>query len=83
MPHSYDRADESGRCTPDELKRLHMHLGVNHSTIEDPALFLALGISVFWTIVPRLIAAAVVVNVYNLANKVWSRVRTRPSETAI
>jgi len=72
----------SGRCTPDELKRLHMHLGINHSTVEDPALFLALGISVFWTIVPRLVAAAVVVNLYNLANKIWSRVRPGPAETA-
>jgi hypothetical protein len=73
---------QSGRCTPGELKRLHMHLGINHSTVEDPALFLALGISVFWTIVPRLVAAAVVVNLYNLANKIWSRVRPRPAETA-
>lgn len=66
---------ESGRYTPEELERLHMHLGINHSTIEDPALFLALGISVFWTIVPRLIAAAVVVNVYNLVHRVWSRLK--------
>ena len=73
---------ESGRCTPDELRRLHMHLGINHSTIEDPALFLALGISLFWTIVPRLIAAAVVVNLYNLVVKIWSRVRARPAETS-
>jgi len=73
---------QSGRCTPDELKRLHMHLGINHSTVEDPALFLALGISVFWTIVPRLLAAAVVVNLYNLGCRIWSRVRPRPVETS-
>jgi hypothetical protein len=71
----------SGRYSPDELKRLHMHLGINHSTIEDPALFLALGISVFWTMVPRLLAAAAVVNIYNVACKIWSRVRPKPAET--
>ena len=42
---------------PEELTRLHLSIGVNHAMIEDPALFLPLGLPAFWLWVPRLIAA--------------------------
>jgi len=42
------------------LTRLHLSIGVNHAMIEDPALFLALGLPVFWLWVPRLAAAFIV-----------------------
>lgn len=42
---------------PSALTRLHLSIGVNHAMIEDPALFLPLGLPVFWLWVPRLAAA--------------------------
>ncbi len=42
------------------LTRLHLSIGVNHAMIEDPALFLPLGLPIFWLWVPRLVAAFIV-----------------------
>ncbi len=39
------------------LTKLHLSIGVNHAMIEDPILFLPLGIPPFWLWIPRLIAA--------------------------
>ncbi|MCG8643663.1 MAG: nucleoside recognition domain-containing protein [Desulfobacterales bacterium] len=41
----------------DELTRLHLSIGINHAMIEDPILFLPLGLPAFWLWVPRLLAA--------------------------
>ena len=46
------------------LTRLHLSIGVNHAMIEDPALFLPLGLPVFWLWVPRLVAAFIVAWIY-------------------
>jgi len=40
-----------------ELTRLHLSIGINHAMIEDPALFLPLGIPPLWLWLPRLGAA--------------------------
>jgi hypothetical protein len=53
----------------EEIEKLHLSIGVNHSIIEDPALFLSLGLSPFWMWVPRLIAAVIIVYVIGL----WHR----------
>ena len=58
----------SGQCSREELKRLHISLGINHSMVEDPALFLALGISLFWTVIPRILAAAAAVHLYRIVS---------------
>ncbi|WP_020585568.1 hypothetical protein [Desulfobacter curvatus] len=42
---------------PKALTRLHLSIGVNHAMIEDPSLFLPLGLPAFWLWVPRLVAA--------------------------
>jgi hypothetical protein len=55
-----------GQFSPEELSRLQLSIGVNHAMIEDPALFLPLGLSAFWLWVPRLVAAVMVVQLYNL-----------------
>ena len=65
----------SGRCSRQELRRLHVSLGINHSMVEDPALFLALGINLFWTIVPRFIASAVAVHAYRLVAALVARAK--------
>lgn len=54
--------DETRNHTYDKnaLTRLHLSIGVNHAMIEDPALFLPLGLPIFWLWVPRLAAAFLV-----------------------
>jgi hypothetical protein len=65
----------SGRFTEDELKRLHISLGVGHSLVEDPALFFALGVGLQWTLLPRVLSAAAAVHLYRLIGAVARRVR--------
>lgn len=55
-----------GDLSRGELEELHMSIGINHSMVEDPGLFLALGLSAFWLWVPRLITAIVAVRLLTL-----------------
>jgi len=48
---------KNGSHEPMILTRLHLSIGVNHAMIEDPSLFLSLGLPAFWLWVPRLVAA--------------------------
>jgi hypothetical protein len=48
---------QSNEYKKEDLTRLHLSIGVNHSMIEDPVLFLPLGLPVFWLWIPRLVAA--------------------------
>lgn len=50
---------------PESLTKLQLSIGVNHAMIEDPALFLPLGLPVFWLWVPRLAAAMAVAWIYS------------------
>ena len=52
--------------TAEELERLHISIGINHSMVEDPALFLALGINGFWLWVPKLVVGIGAVQIYRL-----------------
>jgi hypothetical protein len=49
-----------------ELEGLQLSIGIHHSVIEDPAIFIALGLNPFWMVVPRLIAAMVFVRLFSL-----------------
>jgi hypothetical protein len=54
---------EETRTQPFEksaLTRLHLSIGVNHAMVEDPVLFLPLGLPVLWLWLPRLAAAFIV-----------------------
>jgi hypothetical protein len=55
---------QRGALTKDELERLHISIGINHSMVEDPALFLVFGLNGFWLWVPKLVAGMVAVQVY-------------------
>jgi hypothetical protein len=55
-----------GGLTRSELTRLHISIGINHSMVEDPALYMAMGINGFWLIVPKLIMAIVAAQLYRL-----------------
>ncbi len=64
---------KNGHLTKDELEILHLSIGMNHSMIEDPPLFLPLGIHPFWIYVPRLVMAILTVRLiclwYHLARR--------------
>lgn len=50
-----------GDLSKQELEELQLSIGINHSMVEDPSLFLSLGLSAFWLWIPRLITAIVAV----------------------
>ena len=53
-----------GYLSKEELEHLHLSIGINHSMIEDPALFIPLGLSFFWLSVPRIAAAIIAVQLF-------------------
>jgi hypothetical protein len=58
----------NGTFSKEELERLHISIGINHSMIEDAALFLALGLNPFWLWVPKLVMAIIAVQVYRIVH---------------
>jgi len=58
-----------------ELEHLHISIGVNHSIVEDPALLLALGVNLFWSLIPRFVAAAIAVHAYRAIEYLHARSR--------
>jgi spore maturation protein SpmB len=65
---------KEGYLSPEELQVLHLSIGINHSLIEDPALFLPFGLSALWLWVPRIITAVIAVRLFTW----WQRsVKTR------
>jgi Fe2+ transport system protein B len=69
---------KSGRLSRDELELLHLSIGMNHSMVDDPPLFLPMGIHPFWIYVPRLIMAIFIVRLVSL----WQRYARRSRQTA-
>jgi hypothetical protein len=55
---------KAGDFSKKELERLQISIGINHAMIEDPAVFLALGLSPVWLWLPRLAAAIIAVQLY-------------------
>jgi Fe2+ transport system protein B len=64
------------RLPSEQLKPLHVSIGINHAVIEDPALFLPLGIHPLWLWVPRLLAAVAFTHAYRIWR--WTKKRRRP-----
>ncbi|UCB43414.1 MAG: hypothetical protein JSV77_01835 [Dehalococcoidales bacterium] len=69
-----------GDLTKTELRHLHVSIGINHSMVEDPALFMALGLNGFWLWIPKLVMAAVVVHVFRAFEYLWGRTRRARDE---
>jgi spore maturation protein SpmB len=65
---------KNGHLSKEELEILHLSIGMNHSMVEDPPLFLPMGIHPFWIYIPRLVMAIVTVRLLRL----WQR-RARAS----
>jgi hypothetical protein len=57
---------KAGHLTKEELEELHLSIGINHALVEDPSLFLSLGLSPFWLWVPRVIVAILAERVLSL-----------------
>ena len=70
---------KDGSLPGEDLEMLHLSIGINHSMVEDPALFMSLGLSAFWLYVPRLIMAIVTVRLMRL----WFRLKKRRSLAAL
>jgi hypothetical protein len=51
-----------------EITPLHLSIGINHAMIEDPALFLPLGIPPLWLWIPRLAAAIAATYLFHILN---------------
>jgi hypothetical protein len=62
---------KEGNFSAEELERLHISIGINHSMVEDPTLFASLGLSVFWLWIPRVITAIVAVFLFDIWKK-WT-----------
>lgn len=52
---------QDGKVSKAEASLLNYHLAISHSILEDNLLFVALGVSLWWILVTRLIAAWIVV----------------------
>ena len=63
---------EQGQISKSDTDMLNHHLAISHSTLEDTLLFMAIGVSAFWILVPRVILAMAVVWVVRLL-----RIRSR------
>ncbi|MFO7772472.1 MAG: iron transporter [Dehalococcoidia bacterium] len=51
-----------GALTKEELEHLHISIGINHSVVEEAALFMALGVNPLWLLIPRFITASLAVH---------------------
>ena len=53
----------------EELHRINLHICVNHSLIEDTAIFYMLGVAWYFLVIPRLIFAIIIVQTYNFIKR--------------
>jgi len=53
---------KKGALTKEELEHLQISIGINHSIVEEVALFLALGVTPLWLLIPRFVTAAIAVH---------------------
>ncbi|MFC1873677.1 nucleoside recognition domain-containing protein [Chloroflexota bacterium] len=67
-----------GGLTREELERLHISMGINHAMVEDPALFLVLGLNPFWLWVPKLVMAIIAVQIYRALQYTKSKLFQHP-----
>ncbi len=63
----------AGHLSREDIETLHLSIGINHAMVEDPALFLSLGLSPFWLWVPRIIVAIIMTRLFTLWRKIAPR----------
>ena len=59
------------QLSPEDLEMLHLSIGINHSMVEDPPLFISLGLNAWWLYIPRIVVAAITMHLIRL----WYRFR--------
>jgi len=64
---------KANHISREELEMLHLSISINHSMVEDPLLFIALGLSALWLYLPRIVMAIVTVHLIRL----WYRYKGR------
>lgn len=64
---------ESREITIENANLLNYHVAVNHSTLEDTLLFVAIGVPAGWLIVPRFILAIIIVWLVRLVHFLWRK----------
>jgi spore maturation protein SpmB len=64
---------ERGQLSPEHADILNAHIAVSHSLLEDTLLFVAVGASLFWITIPRIILAAMVVWIKRLVHEVMAK----------
>ena len=67
-----DESREPGRFRPEELEDLHVSIAISHSLLEDTLLFLAIGASFPWILIPRPLAAALAVRLRKWGHSAFS-----------
>ncbi|HUV46210.1 MAG TPA: iron transporter, partial [Dehalococcoidia bacterium] len=53
---------KKGAITKEELEHLQISIGINHSIVEEVALFLVLGVNPLWLLIPRFVTAAIAIH---------------------
>jgi len=66
----------------DALEELHLSIGINHSMIEDPAVFLSLGLNPFLLWVPRIAVAILAVWLLKIMNTFLRHLRNSKTPVA-
>ncbi len=61
----------------EDLEMLHLSIGINHSMVEDPPLFISVGLNAFWLYIPRIVVAVITVHLIRL----WYRFRSYRSKS--
>ncbi|MCX7823394.1 MAG: hypothetical protein N2260_08145 [Syntrophobacterales bacterium] len=55
---------KNGNIPPEELEALQLSIGINHSMVEDPLLFIPLGLPPLWLWLPRIIVAMITTRIF-------------------
>ena len=64
---------EAGKLSLKDTRTLNYHLAISHSFLEDTFIWVAVGASLFWVTVPRLLLAITVVWIIKLFSKFFSK----------
>jgi hypothetical protein len=63
----------AGHLSREDIETLHLSIGINHAMVEDPALFLSLGLNPLWLWIPRIIVAIFMTRLFTLWRKIAPR----------
>jgi hypothetical protein len=74
---------QEGGLTRSELERLHISIGINHSMVEDPALYMAMGLNGFWLFVPKLVMVIACAQSYRIVEQIQKRWKNRKKDNTI